>query len=142
MENRKIKNATKIVVDGITVRSKSEAMMYELLKKTGLKFGYEDYTIILMDSFYPRCWINGMKKDCSKMRSITYTPDFVVYGSERLYFIEVKGFPNDTYPIKRKLLMRFLMEKNSIFFEVHNRKEMENCINIITEYEKSCTKDK
>lgn len=142
MENKKIRNASKIEVDGVVLKSKSEATMYRLLKQTGLRFDYEYYTITLMKGFYPRLWINGLKKDTTKVRDITYTPDFVVYGEERLYLIEVKGFPNDVYPLKRKLLLQFLMETNSIFFEVHTGKEMENCINIIMEYEKSCAKDK
>ena len=51
--NKKVINATSVSYDGINFKSKFEASIYKMLKESELKFSYEDYTITLMEGFYP-----------------------------------------------------------------------------------------
>lgn len=140
--NRKIRNASKTVVDNITMRSKSEVMMYNLLKENNFNFQYEPLKIILLEGFQPGNWLKGDKIHSYKERAVTYTPDFVVYENDCIYLIEVKGFPNDVYPLKRKLLLKWIEEQSLRYFflEVHDVSDMKKCIKIISD-EKSCRKN-
>jgi hypothetical protein len=56
----------------------------------------------------------------------TYTPDFVLDTGNQLFVIECKGFPNDAYPIKRKLFLEYLskLEKPSYFIEAKNESQI------------------
>lgn len=140
--NRKIRNASKTVVDNITMRSKSEVMMYNLLKENNLNFQYEPLKITLLEGFQPGSWLKGDKIHSHKERAVTYTPDFVVYENNCIYLIEVKGFPNDVYPLKRKLLLKWIEEQSLRYFfmEVHDVSDMKKCTKIILD-EKSCRKN-
>ena len=67
--------------------------------------------------------------------SITYTPDFIVIKDNYKIYFDVKGKENDTYPIKKKMFLKLLEEKNDsinyIFFEPHSIKQMLQAIEII-----------
>ena len=137
--NKKVVNATSIFYDGINFKSKFESFIYKMLKESGLKFSYEDYTITLMEGFYPTktSYIPRKKKGIrvtefkEKIRSMTYTPDFTVFNNDKIYLIEVKGYETDRYIVKRKLLLKYIDDKNMIFFEIHTKKDMVNCIEFI-----------
>jgi len=132
--NRKIANAAQIKVDNIKFQSKLEAKCYTLLKEAGLKFDYEKYIITLFEGFRPTFKIYEVKNKVFKekkskigsplIRDITYTPDFVYIDDKRYIIIETKGFKNDTYPYKKKLLFRVLENKKKdrdvYFFEPNN----------------------
>ena len=62
---------------------------------------------------------------------MTYTPDFTVFNNDKIYLIEVKGYETDRYIVKRKLLLKYIDDKNMIFFEIHTKKDMINCIEFI-----------
>ena len=137
--NKKVINATSVSYDGINFKSKFEASIYKMLKESELKFSYEDYTITLMAGFYPTktSYIPRKKRGIrvtefkEKIRSMTYTPDFTVFNNDKIYLIEVKGYETDRYIVKRKLLLKYIDDKNMIFFEIHTKKDMINCIEFI-----------
>lgn len=140
MGNKKVINATAVFEDDINFRSKSEKAMYNFLKESGLHFIYEPEAIELLKGFYPNSvWYEGTKERKDKVRSITYTPDFIVNGERYTYIIEVKGFITDRYPLKRKMLLFHIQNSNSKFFEVHTKKDMLFCINKIKELENGHT---
>lgn len=127
MKNRKVINARESVYDNIKFRSKSEQIMYILLKESGLDFEYEPAPITLLEGFYPSSWVCGQKETSVKCRAITYTPDFCVKKNEILFIIEVKGFITDRYPLKRKMLLHYLTYKTdekTVFLELHTKKDM------------------
>lgn len=90
--NKKIKNATKSVVDGISFDSALERYMYDLLKGANIHFEFQK-TFILQDKFRYRE---------ENIRSITKIVDF--WLPSRLIIIDTKGFSNDVSPIKHKML--------------------------------------
>ena len=69
---------------------------------------------------------------------VRYTPDFVCYvpdatGIQRMIVVEAKGKQNDVYPYKKKLFREWLEENapHSMFFEIHNQKQLKEAIEII-----------
>jgi hypothetical protein len=125
--NKKIKNATENIYDGIKFKSKLETYVYKQLKVNRIKAEYEPTKFELIPSFV----------FCGKkIRPMTYTPDFV--GDN--FIIEAKGMPNDVFPYKWKLFMWYLLNKNLAekykLYIVHNQKETDACINEILAYEK------
>jgi len=110
--NKKIKNASKVIYDGIEFRSKLEVYCYKKLKEEGIEFKYESYTYNLVPTFkYKFKMYEPYKKDGSKwiltektnlIRGMSYTPDFV--NEEEHWIIECKGQANDA------------LTKNIIFF--------------------------
>ena len=127
MANRKIKNAQPNEYDGIQFRSVFEAYAYRKLKENGFSPLYEAEKVILFKGFKPlRCWYkNGAPVLTSKFKipkilDITYTPDFKLEINGMTIYIEIKGFPNDVYPLKRKLFLRKINDENAMFFEVHD----------------------
>lgn len=76
--NKKVKNATPNIYDGIKFRSQLETYVYKQLKAHNLKAEYEPIKFELIPSFV----------FCGKkIRAMTYTPDFV--GDN--FIIEAKG---------------------------------------------------
>ena len=131
LTNKKILNATPNEKDGIKFRSILETYTYEQLKAHNLNAEYEPIKFILIPSF----------EFCNKkIRALTYTPDFV--GKD--FIIEVKGHPNDAFPNKWKLFMWTLLNKGEAekykLFIVHNKKEVNECINLLTNNESNSNK--
>ena len=127
MANRKIKNAQPNEYDGIQFRSVFEANAYRKLKENGFSPLYEAEKVILFKGFKPlRCWYkDGVpvltpKLKIPKILDIVYTPDFKLEINGMTVYIEIKGFPNDVYPLKRKLFLRKINDENAMFFEVHD----------------------
>lgn len=152
-ENKKIKNATEVVFDNIKFRSIFEKDCYILLKQEGIKFMYEGKKIILLQGFYPSDQLQvfdlykpkGSTKifgnNTRKILDMTYTPDFYIQMDSVDIYIEAKGNPNDTYPLKKKLFLDYLRKesletgKKYIFFEPHSKRQMREVIRIIKSYE-------
>jgi hypothetical protein len=144
--NRKIKNATVTVIDGIEFKSKLEAAVYSKFKDAGIILKYEPSKVVLQDSFTPSFKYytkeSKSKKDLkdksnSKIREITYTPDFTLKVNNVHFAFEAKGFQNDAYPIKKKLFMKKLQDwamiYNYVFIEIFNHKNIEQAIEIVKE---------
>ncbi len=117
VQNKKVKNATKIEVDGILFRSKLEAYTYKKLKQANIDAEYEMHRYTLLPAFT----FHG-----NKVRAITYLPDFV--GKD--FIIECKGFPNDAFPLKEKLFKRLLVDisPNCMYYVVHTQKEVNTLV--------------
>ena len=149
-ENKKVKNATKIEYDNIKFRSILEKDCYILLKEGGLEFEYEKHKFVLCEGFYPpnslliydvfkprkQKRIFGL--NTQKIIDMTYTPDFYLFYKGYDIYIESKGNPNDTYPLKKKLFLSFLAKeaakgKKVIFFEPHSKRQMKEVIKLIKE---------
>lgn len=164
--NQKIKNAVTTSYKGIKFRSKSEVSLYKLLEQAegsidGLKFEYEPEKFIL----HPSVKHTGIKiyrpskepykdsngKDKKRLsqdlllqdgtfRAISYTPDFIITKGKNIIYVDVKGYTNDTYPIKMKMFLGVISQeatvhknKNYIFAEPHTIKQMKQLIDIIKE---------
>lgn len=124
--NKKIRGAEK----GIKFRSRLEEKIYNELKSQKISFAYEPETITLVEGFYPEVpfYLDSMLRK-TKVRSITYTPDFKATINGYTVYIEAKGFANDIYPLKRKLFLKYLNgKKHHIFAEVHNVRGLKSTI--------------
>lgn len=146
--NRRIKGATSTEYNGIKFKSILECSCYKKLEASGLEFYYESEKINLWKGIKLRnitvCAPKKLKPgkygkflDIQKraLLDITYTPDFIVIkGNYKIYF-DVKGKENDVYPIKKKMFLKYLEEKNDginyIFFEPHSIRHMLQAIEII-----------
>ena len=97
-------------------RSTLEAETAKTLDAMGLPYRYEEKKIILQEGFR-----SPFQKD--KVRALTYTCDFEVGD----IMIECKGFETPEWKIKKKLLFKYLLEKEpeTIFYQIHDcRKEL------------------
>lgn len=125
--NKKVKNATAKVYDGIKFRSITEVRFYKFMKSKGLNPLYEKDKIVLMEAFRPsHAWyMDGAEQviksgEPKKISQMTYTPDFrLTYGNTTVY-IEAKGNENDVFPVKRKLFLDWIEKqpKPIIFAEI------------------------
>lgn len=146
-ENKKIHNATKNEYDGIKFLSVLERSCYKKLKEAGLDFSYESEKIILWEGFKPSFYIIAPKKlrpgkytkelyeQTKKIINITYTPDFIVIKDNYKIYFDVKGNVNDVYPIKKKMFLKTLEERDDgytyMFIEPHSVAQMKEAINLI-----------
>lgn len=147
-ENKKIKGAKGVIFEGIKFKSRLEMTCYKKFKEAGLDFSYESEKVILWEGFKPSSiLIYSPKKEGrgsyrgnleiqeKKLLNVTYTPDFVVTKDKCKIYLDVKGMPNDTYPIKKKLFLKVLEERNDgfkyLFIEPHNIRQINQAIEII-----------
>lgn len=136
-----------IYYDNIKFKSKLEVNCYKIFKEKDLNPQYEPFKLIVVNkqnikinAYIPSIKTKEFKK-INFLLPITYVIDF--YIKRKLkdrnvhFFIETKGIPNDTYPIKKKLLLTFLNNNYGInpediyFFEVHNINQINECVQII-----------
>ena len=119
--NKKIKNATPVVIDNIKYRSKLEGRCAQILKENNIPFEYEPLKI----EYIPKFEYYG-----EKYRAAFYTPDFII---DNKYILEIKGFNNDCYRYKKKLILLTLMNNkekyNYRFFEIRNLAQLKLWIN-------------
>ena len=150
-ENKKVKNAKKYPYNGIIFDSALEVNCYKLLLQHKLKFKYSLITYVIIPGFrmdrvnlfhpYSRKKKYGQEltKDNLKLKilSVKYTPDFVYEDNSYIIIIETKGHPNDVYPLKKKLFIKYMEEqaialnKEIYFFEPHNIRQIVESINVI-----------
>ena len=145
-ENKKVKNATKVVKYGIHFKSKLEVMVYETLIKEGMNPKYEPTTFVLWKGFKPTANIYDRKnksesgsfhQETDKIIDIKYTPDFIFDYKGITVIIEAKGKVNETFPLKKKLFVSLLEKMSKTFyFVVRTKKETLEAINIIKHYVK------
>ena len=147
MENKKVKNATPLFYDGITFKSKIEVAAYKAFKENGFNPQYEKHTYEVWKGrkFNVPCYdMHNNRKlhhdtwelNNYKTQSIKYTPDFTFSINNTNIIVEVKGYANDRYPYVKKLFRTWLEENqpNSMFFEVHNQKQLRAAIDIIKKF--------
>ncbi len=147
-DNKKIRNATKLEVDGVKFRSHLEAYCYKKLKEAGITdFQYEQHKFVLQEPFtfsnnslelYERT-IDGRKvrdfgEVTSNIRAITYTPDFVMIRPDKTgYIIETKGFRTDQFTLKWKMFKKYL-ETNGYkisLYAPNNQNNVNRCVQSI-----------
>lgn len=137
MLNKKIKNATEITVDNIKFRSKLEEFTYRTFKESDIKLDYEKHKFILLPSFifgnnsYENSKSKGFINNTTKVRAITYTPDFV--NLEKRIIIECKGFATEVFNIKLKLF-KYLINTDKLNFDIYiprNQKQVKEVLNIL-----------
>ena len=108
--NKKVINATEVTVNGVKYRSKLEARCAQILKENNISFEYEPIKI----EYIPKFEYYG-----EKYRAAFYTPDFII---DNKYILEIKGFPNEVYRYKKKLVLLKLLKDNNYtkyrFFEI------------------------
>lgn len=128
-ENRKIRGATPTEYGGRRYRSKMEATFARLLDMAGLDYAYEAEKWELV----PAQEYRG-----EKVRPVTYTPDFIVEG----IVVEVKGWRNDVFPLKRKLIIKYINERRpgTVFVEARSLSDMAGVVDMARE-KKSNKKD-
>lgn len=144
-KGNKYKN-TQIHYNNFNFKSKQELNCYKTFKEAGFELQYEKFPISLMSSFKPlvNVYLPSKSKDLVLTKKsfigITYHVDFYLplerNGRKIHVFIEVKGMPNDVYPLKKKMFIKALEEQfenpeNIYFFEVHNIRQVHQAINII-----------
>lgn len=144
VENKKVKGAREHWYEGIKFKSQIEVDAYKAFVVAGFNPEYEKHTYILQKTklfptqhyapfkdrkIHKEVW--GLNK--YKIISLKYTPDFVFYIGEKLIIVEIKGYANDRYPYQKKLFFKYLEDHypNSVFFEIHNQKQLSAAIEII-----------
>lgn len=139
-ENRKIKNAQKLVVDGKSFRSRLEVYCYQRLKEENIEFEYESTKFCLLPDFkyngisaesYSKGgkWLFGEKS--KDIRGITYKPDFLNLSEG--WLIECKGYPTDSWPNKWKLF-KYLLSTSGLTLDLYlpkNQGHIDLCIELI-----------
>ena len=137
--NKKIKNANPLEYNGIRFKSRVEVSIYKLLEAHNIEAKYENKTFVLSPSirptvpFYNRTKKAGFHSIMSPINNITYTPDFTFMYNNILVIVEVKGFENDVFPVKRNLFRKLLetLDTYCMFFEVRTQKEMLEALEVI-----------
>lgn len=146
-KNKKVKNARKTIVNGIKFKSNLEATCYKKLIDNGFEPEYENKKFVLFNGFNKnnniqvyaprnqrRCKAKELMEEYTKkILPITYSPDFYMNINGINIFIEVKGHPNDAYPLKRKMFLYALNDNNeqTIFFEPHNEAQIDQLITML-----------
>lgn len=113
--NQKVKNATKIEVDGVKFDSKLEKYMYDLLKGAQIDFEFQK-VFVLQPKF---------KYRTENVRAIFKVVDF--YLESRSIIIDTKGFSNDVSPMKHKMLKFALMNDYVIQPDIIMPKDKQEC---------------
>ena len=146
-ENRKIKNASAVFLDGIYFRSPLESKMYGYLIEAGYSPEYEPDKFTLWQGFRSNTpnYIDGeptSRKVRGKNEYIPilnpfyddweYTPDFKLSINGYTFYIEVKGYPNDLWPYKKKLFLKLIEnDPKTFFFEVKTKRGLLKTLKII-----------
>lgn len=137
--NKKIKNSSPVSTNSINFKSKIELKIYETLVEQGITPDYELITFVLSEGcrpsvgFYNRTKMRGFHYEMNPLQSITYTPDFTFTYNGIFVIIEVKGYENDVFPIKRNLFRKRLEEYDGpvLFFEIRTKTELLLALNVI-----------
>lgn len=147
MINKKVLNAQTCIYNNIKFKSKLEMYCYKYFKDNSLNIVYEPGAIKIVPGFQTNVsvWLpvkdrktkqTNLKLKRSNILPVTYTPDFKLQYNNNIIFIETKGKPNDVYPLKRKLFLRWLTENGKKnhkywFFEPHTQQQVRETYNII-----------
>tara|TARA_A100001201_G_scaffold3197_2_gene7457 strand:+ start:2671 stop:3117 length:447 start_codon:yes stop_codon:yes gene_type:complete len=132
----KVKNAKKSVYDGKQFKSNLELYCYKQLEQSEILVEYEENTFTIFPAMvYPLACYEGTQKKLynkgSKIRPITYTPDFVDPNGK--FIIETKGYANESFPLRWKLFKKHLKDNNHhyVLFMPRNKKQVDETIELI-----------
>lgn len=139
--NKKIINASETIFLDIKFKSALEARVYRALLEEDITPKYEEVTFTLSPKVRPTVpfYIGRTGKrfvyDMAPLRPITYTPDFTFMLNDIFVIIEVKGFENDIFPVKRNLFRKYLETPEAphpaVYFEVKSKKELLEALTIV-----------
>ena len=106
--------------------------------KLNVDIDYESKTYEIISAFSPSVFFySPFVKNSNVIRKITYTPDLTFEYKGYFVIVECKGFPNDAYPLKRKLFRKVLEtepnKENILFFEIKTIKDCNTLIEILNE---------
>lgn len=161
MENKKIRNATRSRVKGITFKSQLEKSIYNTLLQQGFVPEYEPMTFTLWEGFSPitpyydketdrqrekrieegkeTCPSKMLVRKTGKIIGIRYTPDFHFKYNNLDVWIEAKGIENDVFYIKKKMFLKYLDDRfyrtgeRAVYFEVYTKRQLLQALQIIRE---------
>ena len=132
----KVKNAKKSTYDGHNFQSNLELYCYKELVKAEVPVEYEEHTFTIFDGLvYPQACYEGTSKKLynkgSKIRPITYTPDFVDPAGK--FIIETKGYANESFPLRWKLFKKHLKDTKQqyVLFMPRNKKQVDEVVDLI-----------
>ena len=132
----KVKNAKKSTYDGKHFQSNLELYCYKQLEEAKIPVEYEQHTFTIFPAtVYPQACYEGTSKKLynkgSKIRPITYTPDFV--DPDGKFIIETKGYANESFPLRWKLFKKHLKENNHhyVLFMPRNKKQVDEVVELI-----------
>lgn len=159
--NKKIRNATRSKVKGITFKSQLEKSIYNTLLQQGFVPEYEPVTFTLWEGFSPvtpyydkesdrqrekrleegkeTCPSKMLIRKTGKIIGIRYTPDFHFKYNNLDVWIEAKGIENDVFYIKKKMFLKYLDDRfyrtgeRAVYFEVYTKKQLLQALQIIRE---------
>lgn len=144
-QNKKILNAQNVIYNEIPFKSKIEVLVYKTLCEAGFSPEYEKVKFTLWKGYKPTVAFYNrhprtkmLMLDKSKLRDITYTPDFTFYYEGYFIIIEAKGIENDVFPLKKKMFRQLLesFPAPCIYFEVYTKKNTLQAIEIIKNLKK------
>lgn len=144
-ENKKIRNASPTSFDNLNFKSTIEKTIYKALVEQGINPQYEAVTYVLSPSvrpylvpYYTRrrdriTKVNKLTLEMSPISEITYTPDFTFELNGIFVILEVKGWTNDIFPVKRNLFRKYLESTNrpTMFFEIRSKRELLRALEIV-----------
>lgn len=143
IKSGKIKNATALEVNGLKFKSKLELFTYNKLLEEGITdFKYEEVKFQLMEPFIFNNESFELHKDKSftpntnNIRGITYLPDYTRINEDKTgWIIEVKGYSNESFPLKWKWFKKYLLENgyNLTLYKPNNQQNVIKTINLIKE---------
>ena len=132
----KVKGATKNTYKGIKFQSILERQMYKALDDAGIEVEYEKHTFTVFPGMvYPQACYEGTKTKLynkgSKIRPITYTPDFVDPNGK--WIIETKGYANESFPLRWKLFKKHLKDNNLtyVLFMPRNKAQVAEVLELV-----------
>lgn len=132
----KVKNAKKSTFDGKDFKSNLELHCYKQLKTSKIDVEYEDTTFTIFPALvYPQACYEGTTKKLynkgSKIRAITYTPDFV--DPHGKWIIETKGYANESFPLRWKLFKKHLKDTKQqyVLFMPRNKAQVDEVVELI-----------
>ena len=132
----KVKNAKKSSYKGLDFKSNLELHCYKKLEEAKVPVKYEKKTFTIFPAMvYPLACYEGTTKKLynkgSKIRPITYTPDFV--DPKGKFIIETKGYANESFPLRWKLFKKHLKENNHhyVLFMPRNKKQVDEVVELI-----------
>jgi hypothetical protein len=124
-------NARKIVYDGIQFQSLLERDFYKKIKLFNLPLLYEPKTYEVLPAMKApetfrnfKTWGTKFLERSSNTQNMKYTPDFVYEGDKHYIYVENKGRPNESYPLRKKLFFVYLSKiknREVWFFEPKNQ---------------------
>lgn len=132
----KVKNAKKSTYKGLNFQSNLELHCYKKLEEANVAVQYEEITYTIFPAtVYPQACYEGTAKKLynkgSKIRPITYTPDFVDPNGK--FIIETKGYANESFPLRWKLFKKHLKDTKQqyVLFMPRNKKQVDEVVELI-----------